>query len=172
MSLVSIQATPSFEEVFATHYSGLHGYAYVMLRDDDLAEETVQQVFYQFYVKKAGKQVLPSTKAYLYKSVYNACMNQLKHYKHRLRYQHHIQRRPMSYDESDKQLANKELEEKLANAINQLPQQRRTIFQLSRYEELKNREIAEIMGLSIKTIEAEITKTLQTLRKELADFLP
>jgi RNA polymerase sigma-70 factor (ECF subfamily) len=64
-----------------------------------------------------------------------------------------------------------ELEYNLGLALNELPEQCRTIFQMSRFEELKYREIAERMGLSVKTIENQMGKALRILRLELADFL-
>lgn len=66
----------------------------------------------------------------------------------------------------------KELQEQLHNAIQALPDQCRLIFQMSRYEELKYQEIANRLGLSVKTIENQMGKALKILRTRLADFLP
>jgi RNA polymerase sigma-70 factor (ECF subfamily) len=65
----------------------------------------------------------------------------------------------------------KELEAKLQYALSQLPDQCRAIFQLSRFGGLKHREIAEQLGLSQKTVEAQVGKALKHLRDQLADFL-
>jgi RNA polymerase sigma-70 factor (ECF subfamily) len=65
----------------------------------------------------------------------------------------------------------KELEAKLRDALSQLPDQCRAIFQLSRFGGLKYREIAEQLGLSVKTVEAQVSKALKHLRDQLADFL-
>jgi RNA polymerase sigma-70 factor (ECF subfamily) len=66
----------------------------------------------------------------------------------------------------------KELEEKLRQAMNALPQQCRTIFQLSRFEGLKYQEIADQLGISIKTVENQMGKALKKLRVKLIDYLP
>ncbi len=66
----------------------------------------------------------------------------------------------------------RELEQKLDIALKELPQQCRTIFQMSRFEELKYREIADQLGLSVKTVENQMGKALRLLRVKLADFLP
>jgi RNA polymerase sigma-70 factor (ECF subfamily) len=66
----------------------------------------------------------------------------------------------------------KELQFHLANALNELPEQCRTIFQMSRFEELKYREIASELGLSVKTVENQMGKALKILRTKLVDFLP
>jgi RNA polymerase sigma-70 factor (ECF subfamily) len=66
----------------------------------------------------------------------------------------------------------RELEKKLEVALQELPEQCRTIFQLSRFEDLKYREIADRLGLSVKTIENQMGKALKLLRLKLVDFLP
>lgn len=65
-----------------------------------------------------------------------------------------------------------DLKEKLQHALNELPERCRTIFQLSRFEELKYHEIASELGISIKTVEAQMGKALRILRVKLVDFLP
>ena len=65
-----------------------------------------------------------------------------------------------------------ELQQHLNKALSELPEQCRTIFQMSRYEELKYQEIADKLGLSVKTIENQMGKALRLLREKLKDFLP
>ena len=74
-------------------------------------------------------------------------------------------------DTAAKSIQLKELENKLRSALNDLPEQCRTIFQLSRFEELRYREIADRLGLSVKTVENQMGKALKILRTKLADFL-
>jgi len=66
----------------------------------------------------------------------------------------------------------KELEEKLRDAMNALPQQCRTIFQMSRFDGLKYQEIADQLGISVKTVENQMGKALKQLRVKLIDYLP
>src|SRR5205085_8962102 len=75
-------------------------------------------------------------------------------------------------DKASKKIQLKELEEKLHKALNDLPEQCRTIFQMSRFEELRYREIAEQLNISIKTVENQMGKALKILRTKLVDFLP
>jgi RNA polymerase sigma-70 factor (ECF subfamily) len=75
-------------------------------------------------------------------------------------------------DNVGKGLGLKELEGRLEQAMNELPEQCRTIFQLSRFEELRYREIANFLGISIKTVENQMGKALKILRVKLVDFLP
>lgn len=161
-----------FETLFKSHYKALHAYANVMLKDSDVAEEIIQSMFLKLWEKRDLIQVQTSVKAYLYKCVYNDSLNYIRNQKTKTKYedftvltmnQHH---EPASF-----QAELSELQRNLGLALNDLPEQCRTIFQLSRFEELKYKEIAEELGLSVKTVENQIGKALKILRLKLADFL-
>jgi len=72
----------------------------------------------------------------------------------------------------DSYLEFNELQEKIGLAIKNLPEHCRIVFEMSRFDELKNREIAEKLGVTQKTVESHLTKALKLLRKELKDYLP
>jgi RNA polymerase sigma-70 factor (ECF subfamily) len=65
-----------------------------------------------------------------------------------------------------------ELERRLQTAINELPEHCRTIFQMSRFEELRYLDIAQRLGISVKTVENQMGKALKQLRVKLIDYLP
>lgn len=160
-----------FEQVFKEHYKNLHAYACSILKDSDEAEEMVQNVFYKLWEKRDKMSELQSVQAYLYRSVYNECMNYVKHEKVKQAHEAHaVHQGNISTPMADAAEA-KELETRIAEAMNSLPEQCRTIFQMSRFEELKYREIADKMGLSIKTIENQMGKALKILRTKLADYV-
>ena len=163
----------AFERLFKEHFKALHAYANVMLRDDEMAEEMVQNVFLKLWEKRDDLNVEVSVKAYLYKMVHNACLNHFKHTKTKAKYEDYATYSLPSEEESAaKKLELKELEARISEALNELPQQCRIIFQMSRFEELKYKEIAEQLGLSIKTVENQMGKALRIMRTQLADFLP
>ena len=162
-----------FEEVFKTHFKALHSYAYTILKDDVIAEEMVQNVFFKVWDKKVQADIETSLKAYLYRAVYHESLNYLKHQKVKSAHQvYAMHSTEHSVNLAEKKLLHKELESKLQSAINDLPEQCRTIFQLSRFEQLKYREIADTLGLSIKTVENQMGKALKILRLKLVEFLP
>ncbi|WP_423148326.1 RNA polymerase sigma-70 factor [Rubrolithibacter danxiaensis] len=163
----------AFEQLFKTHFKALHSYAAVMLRDDDLAEEIVQNMFLKLWEKREQLNVQTSVKAYLYKCVHNDSLNYLKHQKIKAKYQDYATYSMNgNTEQASKNLELSELESRLGEALNELPQQCRTIFQMSRFEELKYKEIAERLDLSVKTVENQMGKALKILRLKLADFLP
>lgn len=163
----------AFERLFKEHFKALHAYARVMLRDDDLAEEMVQNIFLRLWERRELLNVQTSVKAYLYKMVHNDCLNYFKHNKTKAKYENYA-----SYTMEGKtnsaahKLELGELEHHIAEALNDLPQQCRTIFQMSRFEELKYKEIASHLGISVKTVENQMGKALKIMRVKLADFLP
>lgn len=162
----------AFELMFKTHYKALHAYANVMLKEDDLAEEIVQGMFLKFWEKRELLNIQTSIKAYLYKCVYHDCLNHLKHEKIKSKHQEFTYHTMDTHQEpASAKVELTELEVNLRKALNELPEQCRTIFQMSRFEELKYREIADQLGLSIKTVENQMGKALRILRLKLADFL-
>lgn len=100
-------------------------------------------------------------------------MNLLKHKKVELHYiQNQKNREDNLYEEQWSLYNETELRQALDNAISKLPQRCREVFVLSRFENLKNKEIAERLGITEKTVENQINKALRVLRMELKDFLP
>lgn len=164
-------ASQEFEQLFKTHFEGLYTYAYTILRDSHLAEEIVQEVFVKLYERAQHVRIMTSLQSYLYRSVYNESLNYQKHQKVKANYRKFILHRhdPASPPPDAKKYL--ELEAKLQLALEELPEQCRTIFQLSRFEELKYREIADRMGLSIKTVENQLGKALKIMRKRLKGFI-
>ncbi len=165
-----------FEELFKAHFKALYAYAYTFLKDELAAEEIVQSLFMRLWEKKEDLIVHTSIKAFLYRSVYNDSLNYLKHQKVKLKYQQHqvyvMKGESSEASSSSSRVQLKELEEHLHEALNRLPEGCRTVFQMSRFEELKYREIAEKLNISIKTVENQMGKALKLLRLELIDFLP
>ncbi|WDF57368.1 RNA polymerase sigma-70 factor [Mucilaginibacter sp. KACC 22063] len=172
--MINLEAdSPDFDNLYLTYFNALHRYAYTMVADKIIAEEMVHQVFWKILERKEGIQIHTSIKAYLYRSVYHECLNYFKHQKIKQAYESNAVNQEKSYsDHTVNKLQYKELEQKVKMAINGLPEQCRTIFQLSRFEELKYAEIAHQLGLSVKTVETQMSRALKKLRVQLVDYLP
>lgn len=162
----------AFELVFKQHYKGLHAYAFTLLKDDDIAEEMVQNVFYKLWERSEGLNISSTVAAYLYRAVHNDSLNHLKHLKVRTQHQLYVSYRTDTHtDTSAKKLQLKDLEKRLHAALAELPEGCRTVFQLSRFEDLRYSEIAATLGISIKTVENQMGKALKLLRSSLVEFL-
>jgi RNA polymerase sigma-70 factor, ECF subfamily len=163
----------AFEQLFKMHFRGLHAYAYTILKDDLVAEDIVQNVFFKVWEKRELLEIESSHKAYLYKAVYHDCLNYLKHKKVKAVHAMHVVRQSNDKVENTSgKVLMTELKQRIQAALNELPEQCRTIFQMSRFEGLKYQEIADEMGLSVKTIENQMGKALKLLRIKLVEFLP
>lgn len=162
----------AFEQLFKAHYKALHAYANMILKDADTAEEVVQSMFLKLWEKRDLLNVQTSVKAYLYKCIYNDSLNLLKHEQVKSKYQDFTVHTMNTHNEAaSNKVELSELQKELQFALNALPEQCRIIFQMSRFEELKYKEIAERLGISIKTVENQMGKALKILRLKLVDFL-
>lgn len=163
----------AFEQVFKTHYKNLHAYAFTILKDEDEAEEMVQQVFFKLWERSEHLSFSGSIAAYLYRAVHNESLNFIKHQKVKAGHQMHVAYSMKNKSEqAQPKMIRKELENKFREALNELPEQCRTVFQLSRFEDMKYKEIADKLDISVKTVENHMGKALKLLRTKLVDFLP
>ena len=163
----------AFEQVFKTHYKNLHAYAFTILKDEDEAEEMVQQVFFKLWERSEHLSFSGPIAAYLYRAVHNESLNFIKHQKVKAGHQLHVAYSMKNKSEqASPKMIRKELENKFREALNELPEQCRTVFQLSRFEDMKYKEIADKLDISVKTVENHMGKALKLLRTKLVDFLP
>lgn len=169
------KAIISFEDLFRAYFQSLYAYAFLTVRDGQLAEEIVQQVFCRLWEKWSTIAVHTSLNAYLYKAVHNECLQQQRRKKHQTRYQSHVvwqEKQVRAGDPSSERLQQKELERRFYQALERLPGQCRLVFQLHRFAGMKYPEIARKLDISLKTVESQMAKALKRLRTSLAEFLP
>jgi RNA polymerase sigma-70 factor (ECF subfamily) len=163
----------AFEMLFRTYYQPLCNYAYTFVQNRDEAEEIVQSTFLSVWEKRENLEIRTAIKPYLYAMVRNACLNVLKHEK--IKQQHaavELAVAEKSVESVTRTVMASELETRIYEAMEKLPQQCRLIFKLSRFEELKYSEIAEQLDLSVKTVENQMGKALKIMREQLKDYLP
>ncbi|GAA4454381.1 RNA polymerase sigma-70 factor [Nibrella saemangeumensis] len=161
-----------YETVFRQHYKPLCQYGYNFLKDWDDTEEVVQSVFLTIWEKRDGLEITSSLKSYLYRAVHNRCLNRIKHLAVQAEHQQHVSAEMgQAFEAPMQSLLAGELSERLQAAIQRLPEQCRLVFTMSRFDELKYQDIADQLGISIKTVENQIGKALRILRTELAEYL-
>jgi RNA polymerase sigma-70 factor (ECF subfamily) len=161
----------AFEQLFRFYYEPLCRYATGIVIEKEEAEEIVQQVFLRIWERRTELNITVSFKAYLYRAVHNASLNHKQRRKKDIRFDD-VQLRVVHATESSHEMDVKQLEKEISNALNTLPGQCRKIFELSRFEELKYREIAELLNLSVKTVENQMGKALRIMREQLSEYLP
>jgi RNA polymerase sigma-70 factor, ECF subfamily len=174
IELLAKKDESAFEKVFKDNFKKLQSYAITIVGDENVAEEMVQNVFFKLWDRSEKINIQSSIAAYLYRAVYNESCNYLKHQKVKqgfLNYSKHAMS-DISTEKASKKVLVTELEQRIKNALNDLPEQCRTVFQLSRFEELKYQQISDTLGISIKTVEAQMGKALRIMRVKLVDYLP
>lgn len=161
-----------FEIIYSQYYSSLCSYAYTFIPDEDEAEEIVQSIILKLWEQKENLDAIQSLKSYLYRSVKNTCLNFIKHQKLEEKYRESawVELKKIESEFIDP-YHNKELENHITKAINELPERCREVFELSRFEGKKNKEISECLDISTKAVEANITRALATLRKKVTEYM-
>ena len=167
--------TELFDELFR-HYSKPLFYYAAKFVDEEAARDIVQDVFVKLW---ADQEIVirQSLNALLFTMVRNSCLQNLEKQKVRNKYiesaKLKIQQEELQYYNHEKtSLIELELENKLNEVLNRLPERCRQIFILSRFEKMKNKEIAEKLGISVKAVEKQLTKALASIRLEFKDYLP
>lgn len=160
----------AFDFIFKEYYKNLVWFAMDFIQGQDKAEEFVQGVYVRLWEERDKIEIVTSLKAYLYKSVKNKCLDYIKHVNVKNRYEQMVQDKASDIS-SENAFFSFELKERIDEAIEHLPTKTKEIFKLNRFGNKKYREIAELLNISVKTVEAHIGKALSFLRKELNDWL-
>jgi RNA polymerase sigma-70 factor (ECF subfamily) len=160
-----------FEQLFKENFNSLCLFARGFVHDKDIAGDIVQEVFINLWNKKETITSDKSVRAYLYTSVKNRCLNHIRDHAKFRSYFLDVEIEEEKPVTQPDQFEKEEFQIKIDNAMNKLPEKCRQVFEMSRYEELKYGEIAEKLEISVKTVEAQITKALKILREELKDLM-
>jgi RNA polymerase sigma-70 factor (ECF subfamily) len=161
-----------FESLFREHFTGLCYFARKYTGDLDSAKEIVHSVFVRIWENRLEFDWEKPAKSYLFTSVYNRSLNFIRDTKKFIPHEEALIRN-MVVDESafTDNLETAELESLIKSALQRLPVKCREIFEMSRFEGRKYSEIAEILSISVKTVEAQMSKALHCLKEELKDYL-
>ena len=160
-----------FEYLFRRYFRPLTIYAHHFVCDIETAEDIVQDLFLYVYEKRSTLDVSIITQSYLYKSVYNRCLN--NHAYHKIREDNKskvIQAQDNSSTTPEDIIEQIEIENIILQGLELLSPKCRKIFEMSRFEGKRNQEIALNMGISKRTVESHINQALKIMRKKLKFF--
>jgi len=159
----------AFETIFRKFYSPLVYYSHSITGRSDVAEDIIQDLFYTLWKEREKIEVYSSLKNYLYGAVRNRSLQFCERRKLDDNYKTSLELSPGISDPGGPQESVEflELENIILKSLERMPQRRVEIFKLHRFKNKKYKEIADSLSLSVKTVEAEMTKALKTIRKEI-----
>lgn len=141
------------------------------MNDPDVAEDLVQDFFVRLWTDSSKMEITSSLRSYFFTSIKNRAVNHLKHIKIKEKFGVHAMN-GANEEYSNWELTEPELTELIEKGMQKLPLRCREIFILSRFEGKNNGKIAEMLGISKRTVELQISNALKILRTELKDYLP
>lgn len=165
------------EQLFKLHYTPMCKTVYRMVKDEAIAEDIVQDVFFNFWKKREQLTITTSLAAYLKRSAANAGIDYLR--KKRPTSDNSLdidepiyQHLAVDSNQSDENIRTEELSSHIEAALELLPPRCKEVFMLNRFEEMSYQEVADTLGISVKTVENQIGKALKIMRIALKDYLP
>jgi len=162
-----------FEEIYREYYIPLCYYCLRYTENFEDSEEIVQELFLKLWEKHEELEINSSLNAYLYRAIQNYALNFLSKEKTKDKYIVLNDKQPYdTFENGLVKLEEEELRKILKLAILKLPEKRRRIFELSRFDGYKYRKIANQLSISVKTVENQMTKALKYLRVVLKEYVP
>jgi RNA polymerase sigma-70 factor (ECF subfamily) len=154
----------ALEELFEKYYYQLCDFAFQYVRSVNLTEEVVSDIFLKIWKKREDLTISGNFKGYLFTAVRNQSLNYIKKEQRPLDSLDDRPRPPASTDyQPDEKLLFKELTNRIETLINSLPPRRRRIFKLSRLEGFTYREIADMLSISIHTVQNQMVQAVKQL---------
>jgi RNA polymerase sigma-70 factor (family 1) len=159
--------TLAFEQLFRYYWDPVFSFAFVMMKDAQLADDIAQDVFVDCWKQREKMGDVQSLKGYLFNSVKFAVHKRLRRMKVEEAYLHYQAGRPAATDGTMAEVQLRDLQRLLEEGVSQLPPQQQRAFRLSREQGLKHEEIAEQMGVSPKSVKDYIVRAIAFLRIHL-----
>lgn len=161
----------SFRKLYSIYAPKLFAFSRKYLNTQDDAEEIVQEVFLRIWEKKENIDESQSFSAYVIQAAKHRIFNGFRKKVNEQAYLDYLVYTDRSSSNfTEKEVEYREIKLKADQAIQSMPPKRQEIFRLSRESGLKNKEIAEKLDISIKTVENQMGQALKYLRKELSDY--
>lgn len=154
-----------FEQVFNTYSKTIRNFIYYKCGDPDQADDLAQDAFVKLW-NNCAKVPFSKAKSFLYTVANNAFLNDVAHQKVKLKHQKALVN-DVDHENPEFKYREKEFQEELNRAIANLSEKQREVFLLNRIEKKKYREIAEMLGISVKAVEKRMHGALKSLREEI-----
>ncbi len=162
----------AYEAIYNEFWPRLYGYVYNRLKNKEVAEEIIQEVFFSLWMKRATLELTHSLSAYLHTAVKYQLFNYLKADHVRRNYVSQVVDKGALTDNSNEEnIAASDLKNTMEKEISRLPEKCQQVFRMSRQEHLSVQDIATSLNISHKTVENHLTKALRQLRMVLGHYI-
>jgi RNA polymerase sigma-70 factor (family 1) len=162
----------AFKEIYIRYWKKLYSESYKRLKNRELSEEIVQEIFTNLWLKRHSLQITSTVGGYLHQSVMNHVIDQYRKELVREKYKEAFKAVHSEVDNSiEDEIMLKDLVYTIETEVSYLPDKCRSVYELSRNEHKTNKEIALHLGISEKTVENHLTKALKQLRLGLSHYL-
>ena len=163
----------AFQQLFDLYAHGLSRFTISILKNRELAEESVSDVFFKIWVHRSKMAEIENFKAYIFTSARNTALNYLNKERREKAASLEDICVPMPINEicPESELISKELKEAIGRAIDHLPERCKLIYSLAKIEQLKYKEIAQILDISVKTIDHQLSIAVQKIGHEIQQYL-
>ncbi len=163
----------AFKELFDLYATRLFQFANSFIQDKPLAEEAVSDVFLKVWINRSELITIQNIKAYLFKSTYHTALNYLSELKRKKAISLENIEVDLGVDMvcPETELINRELKQLIDDAIESLPPRCKLIYKMAKVEKLKYKEIAELLGISVKTINHQLSIALQKIGDTIKKYL-
>lgn len=169
----------AFEYVFKSDFNIIVGFCQQFVKDSDIAQSLAQESFVKLWLNRSKIETANGIRSFLYTSAKTECLNYIRHLKVINNYQdkqlqaleNNINKEVLeSFDFDAMQYS--ELERLIEKSIEELPERCKLVFKMSRLDGKKNEEIAKSLSISIKSVEANMTRAIKLLKSKLSEYLP
>ena len=157
----------AFTTIFNNYYEPLYRFAARIIREAEIAEGIVQEVYVKIWINKNKINLSYDLKTYLYSAVKNHCLNHIKKNKKFISVEETSENPSPGISVEEKFIKDEKIRA-MNEAIERLPDRCKRIFMMKKYDELSYKEIAEILNISVNTVKTQMKRALKSLVKQLS----
>jgi len=168
---IKVNDKDAINSIFFAYSKRLYNFAFAYLKTEGDAKDVVQDVFINLWNNRENLREDTNLEAYLFTITRNSVISIFRKKITEKEYLRHLRETAIfQYSENDEQYDYERLSMRIKNLVDQLPEQRKLIFKLSKEKGLSNKAIAEELNISVKTVEDHMTKARRFLKSQLTDY--
>lgn len=168
---IKVNDKDAINSIFFAYSKRLYNFAFAYLKTEGDSKDVVQDAFINLWKNRESLREDTNLEAYLFTITRNSVISIFRKKITEKEYLKHLRETAIfQYSENDEQYDYERLSTRIKNLVDQLPEQRKLIFKLSKEKGLSNKAIAEELNISVKTVEDHITKARRFLKSQLTDY--